>query len=435
MPKPIAFTYQQARCDAPQLDTIVRRLSEYQQTIIQGLKSGYDSDYASLALLDDAALHTQVQAVIDQKKRLNPTVLVVIGIGGSNLGTLAVHQACYGSLYNEHSALKVYYADTVDADRIQDVLRLVERELQQQRSVLLNLISKSGSTTESVANFEIFLSVLQRYCQNYQEYVVVTTDADSPLWNLAQANHFTCLAIANKVGGRYSVMSAVGLFPLGMIGIDIQALVQGARHARDKVLSTIRNPAAMSAAYLWHHAQQGTVIHDTFLFSPDLENMGKWYRQLLAESIGKVVYTDGQEVAVGMIPTVSIGSTDLHSMAQLYLSGKRPLCTTFVEVGSMTDLTVPEFPDYDALVNNIQGKHYATLMQAIIKGTQQAYTNNACPFVTWQLPEKSSYYCGQWMQYKMMEIIYLGFLYAVNPFDQPQVELYKQETRKLLADE
>lgn len=402
--------------------------------------SGYGSPYASLALPSDASMVQRVKEIVREKKMLEPSVLVVIGIGGSNLGTQAVQEALLGKLYNQHLPfLKIYYADTVDSDYINDIALLVEQEFQKQHNVLVNVVSKSGATTETIANFEIFLLLLRKYYgEAAHEYIVVTTDKGSALWDLAQEERYVCLEIPKNVGGRYSVFSPVGLFPLGMLDVDIDQLLAGARLMLTACTheDIFNNPAALSAAIILSNYSAGFTIHDTFLFSVDLEGVGKWYRQLMGESIGKEMTKSGERREVGITPTVSIGSTDLHSVAQLYLGGPRDKCTTFIRVANNTsNCVVPEFERFDSLVPKIQGKPLAIIMDAIINGTQAAYKARQNPFMTVVLPEKTAFYLGQLMQFKMCEMIYLGFLLDVNPFDQPNVEAYKNETRKILADE
>ncbi len=409
------------------------------ERIANAVDQNYLSEYASINLPADVQLVQTVQNVIQEKKALQPTMLIVIGIGGSNLGTIAVHEALYGKFYNEQRPdIKLYFADTVDSDYILDILLLVEQELEKQHNVIINVVSKSGTTTETIANFELFLQLLkQTHKTDYQNYIVVTTDKGSKLWDLAQDEGFACLEVPKNVGGRYSVFSAVGLFPLGFIGVDIEQLLAGARSIIPPCANIIleKNPAALSAALLYAHYQDIT-IHDMFLFSVDLESIGKWYRQLMGESIGKEFNRTAKRVMVGITPTVSIGSTDLHSVAQLYLGGPRDKFTTFVLVEkNKSNLELPRFDEFEKLVAKIQGKSLSSIMNAILQGIQTAYSKNNRPFASIIMPEKSAWYVGQLLQWKMIEMMYLGYLLDVNPFDQPNVEAYKKETREILAHE
>ena len=396
----------------------------------------YDDDRASINLVDDTEMVANVKALIAEKKKLHPKYVVVVGIGGSNLGTIAVQEAVFGKLYNQlNPEIRVLYADTVDSDLIADIVSIIEPVLKRGETVLINGVSKSGGTTETVANFEVLVDVVRKYEEDYQHYVVVTTDKNSKFWDLAMEKGFAMLEIPKKVGGRYSVFSAVGLFPLGLLGVNIDALMTGARTMRDRCLGfdINENPAALSAALIYQHSKEGRNIHDLFLFSSDLESIGRWYRQLMGESIGKEFNREQKQVFSGITPTVSIGSTDLHSMAQLYLGGPYDKFTTFVSVAqNKTDVQIPEYPGYDQLVEGIQKKPLKAVMDAIFHGVQAAFVKGKRPFVELVLPDKSAFSIGQFLQFKMIEMMYLGFLIGVNPFDQPNVESYKVETRKIL---
>lgn len=435
----ITFTYQKScGLDSQEIGGVVVRLQSEIDRIKNIVGAGYDSEYASVNVPSDEAARAAVKTVIHQKKALHPSALVVIGIGGSNLGTQAVQEAVLGKFYNlQEPEPKIYYADTVDSDLINDLVLLVEQLLEQEQTVLINIVSKSGTTTETSANAEIFLEILKNYYgDEHHNYVIVTTDKDSALWVDAQQKKYACLAIPKKVGGRYSVFTAVGLFPLGLLGVDIDQLCAGAQRAIDASTKLgTDNAAAVSAALLYQHNERGVHIHDTFLFSVDLESTGKWYRQLMGESVGKECNRSGDRVEAGLTPTVSIGSTDLHSVGQLYLGGPRDKFTTFILVDkNKSECMVPDSVELST-AQQLRGKPLIEIMNAIVQGTQTAYQEGERPFVTIRIPEKNAYYIGYLLQMKMVEMIYLGFLLNVNPFDQPNVESYKRVTRKLLAHE
>lgn len=399
--------------------------------------TGYTSVYASLALPEDTAMLAQILQLVEEKERLNPAMLIVIGIGGSSLGARAVHEALHGMYYNElTSGPKIYFAETVDTDAVYDILSLAEAVLEQGQQILVNVISKSGTTTETIANYELFIQLLQHYYdESWHQYVVTTTDKDSALWHLATKHSISCLPIPARVGGRYSVFCAVGLFPLAFIGVDVRSLVDGARAmvAASTNLSLSRNSAALSAATIVHQYKRGFTIHDMFVFSVELEGVGRWYRQLVGESLGKTASTGER---VGITPTVSVGSTDLHSVGQLYLGGPRDKLTTFVTLDhGAPECVIPSYPEFEDLVVNIQGKSLSYIMHAIERGIRTAYEQQEIPFIACALPEKTPYYVAQLLQWKMIEIMYVGYLLKVNPFDQPHVEQYKVETRKILANE
>ena len=436
--KTITFDYEKTcRIDDATLKEAQKKLEPEIERIYDTRTQGYENEYASVNLPSDENLIKTIHATVKAKKALKPTALIVIGIGGSNLGTLAILEALCGKFYNEHHDIKVYFVDTVDSDYINDIAQFVEHELARGKNIIINVISKSGTTTETIANFELFLEILKKHRpSNYHNFIVTTTDENSALWNLAHDENFTQLAIPKNVGGRYSVFSAVGLFPLCFLDIDIDDVCAGAQHGfmASTHKKMTKNPAALSASLIAAHYQQGMVIHDTFLFSVALSSLGTWYRQLSAESVGKAYNKENQLINTGVLPTISIGSTDLHSVAQLYLAGPYNRFTTFISVEqNQSDMILPDYKEFETLVPKIQTKPLSCIMNAILEGTKKAYFNDNRPFVSVTLPEKSAYYIGQFMQIKMIEIMYLGYLLNVNPFDQPQVESYKKETKKILS--
>jgi glucose-6-phosphate isomerase len=255
------------------------------------------------------------------------------------------------------------------------------------------------------------------------------------LWNIAVKEGFNVLEIPKKVGGRYSVFSPVGLFPLGLLGINIERLLDGTKCMKEACIDTNieENPAAISAAIQYLHYTSGKNISDLFLFANDLEFLGKWCRQLMAKSLGKEFNKKGETVNIGITPAISIGSTDLHLMAQLYLGGSYDKFTMFLSVeNSNSQINVQTLKGYSKLVYGIQGKSLESIMSAIAEGTKAAFRKGKRPFMEVKLPCKSEYPIGQFLQFKMMETIYLGYLLGVNPFDQPNVENYKEETQKIL---
>lgn len=187
--KSISFTYRDpSRIDTDRFDKIADDLIPEIQTVRDELPKGYDSTYASLHAIHDTKRISTVKRLVVEKQKFNPQVLIVVGIGGSNLGTLAVHEALNGLLYNElTSQCKVYFADTVDAENIFQILHIAEAELKRGGIVLVNVVTKSGTTTETIANFELFLSLLMCYHpENYHEYIIVTTDEGSCLAQIAK---------------------------------------------------------------------------------------------------------------------------------------------------------------------------------------------------------------------------------------------------------
>lgn len=218
------------------------------------------------------------------------------------------------------------------------------------------------------------------------------------------------------------MLSAVGLFPLAAAGFNIRALLSGAEEAH--------GAAFVSASILYLHARRGVLINDNFFFHPELESLGKWYRQLLGESIGKES-RDGTRV--GITPTVSLGSVDLHSVGQLYLGGPRDKLTTFVSTTtSVRQKTILHARLFPRIIPELEGASAQGVMAAIFGGVRAAYKKQSLPYTSVLLPDISERSLGQYFQWKMTETMILGRLLGVNAFDQSHVELYKKETKKIL---
>lgn len=340
-----------------EITTTAQSISDYVNHIRQVVETdGYDADEASINLPSDDGLLDVVMSVVKQKVTRKLKYIIDVGIGGSNLGTKAVYDALFGytDLLNPDRYPKILFADTCNPSLLAGIVAFVQDHVADPEEVLINAISKSGGTTETIANTEIIMAALAKNFPSLSSRVVITSDEGSKLWKAAQEKGYTCLPIPKLVGGRYSDLSAVGLFPLAAAGIDIQALRKGAVQARSESVTKdiSHNPALVSATLLYLHYKQGKNINDHFFFNAEMESVGKWYRQLMGESIGKEQDRQGKTVRVGITPTVSLGSTDLHSVAQLYLGGPLDKLTTFVWTAqNPTDATVPETMIFPSLVS------------------------------------------------------------------------------------
>lgn len=411
------------------------KANSYSERLRDIVASGEYKAYESSALLpSDQQLLQEVQSLAVQKAGSELRYHVVVGIGGSNLGTRAVYDALLGFAdVMEHERFpKLLFAETTDPEWLTKATALLEK-IEQPEHVLVSVISKSGGTTETMANFEIIMHTLKAKFDNAQERVVAITDQDSPLWKQAGDLSIDRLAIPKPVGGRYSVFSAVGLFPLATVGVDVAVLHGGAAEMRDACLAEGGdNQAATSAALLAYHKQQGKTINDNFFFHAELESAGKWYRQLMGESVGKAQSLDGQTVHTGITPTVSLGSTDLHSVGQLYLGGPKDKFTTFVYTDKTADVRVPDDRVFTELIPMINGKSAQDILKAILEGVKLAYQKAGLPYMEVVLDDISEHSIGAYLQFKMLEMMYLGQLLNVNAFDQPSVESYKTETKRIL---
>jgi len=426
------FSYDHAGVPWSKVERAAQVLTSEHERLLDVIRSESCDDPRCFAWLpeDESEVKAVKQVIRDLSINSHPpSVLVVIGIGGSNLGALAVFDAVFGKLANQRPGARpqVFFADTVDGGNIGDIVRIVDANLKAKKRVLVNVVSKSGSTMESVATLGVLWNLLRkRLGREADKHVVATTDEGSVLDKLAGEERWQVLRVPKRVGGRFSVFSVVGLFPLAVAGVDIGALLSGARFMLRQCTrkDVLQNPALVSAAIL-HHQMASKGIHDLFFFDTDLESLGKWYRQLFAESLGK----QGK----GMTPTVSIGTTDLHSMGQLYLGGPRDRFTTFVTVEKESrDLVVPPGVA-DELVPGLSGKSFCRLRSAVAESVMAVYRKKGLPFAHAALQRHDAHELGQFLQWKMLEMVYLASLMGVNAFDQPNVEEYKNIARRLLS--
>ncbi len=259
-------------------------------------------------------------------------------------------------------------------------------------------------------------------------------DERSPLYALAEANGLLKLTIPEPVGGRYSVLSAVGLLPLFLSGVSLKGLLNGARSAvKACVKDSASNPAIISAGMV-HEAyrKKGIGTHNTFLFNPELESIGKWYRQLMGESVGKLHDIKGREVRAGITPIVTVGSVDMHSMVQLLYGGPRDKVTNFIFARPTRKVRVPSNSLFSGIVKGLGGKTYEQIMRAIMAGNTAAYAKNKQLNATFELPNISESSLGYYLQFRMIEMMYIAKLMGVSAFDQPSVEDYKSVTRRRL---
>ncbi len=415
------------------ISAFVREYINHCVSVVDG--GGYDEDEASLNCASDMRIQQDVADMVNKKASSKLRYIVVCGIGGSNLGTKAIYEAIIGTV-DPYSAVrpKVLFVDTVSAHLMMDVAELLKDAVSDPEQILINVVTKSGGTAETISNIETLNHALSTHMGDITDRIVVSTNEGSKLWDAAGDAGIDRLAIPEKVGGRFSVFSAVGQFPLRAAGLDVDAVLKGALDMRDRCLSSSDNPALTSAAVTFAHREIGIRINNTFVFNPELESVGKWYRQLMGESTGKRETRDGVEVREGITPIVSVGSTDLHSMAQLYFGGPQDKLTTFVYAKQLpTQVKVPSELLFPNLVKDIQGKSYKKIMAAIFGGVKKAYEKNDQPYMEIDMPEINEYTIGQYLQFKMCEMMYLGKLLNVNPFNQPSVEDYKSETRVLLS--
>lgn len=344
-------------------------------------------------------------------------LILLVGIGGSSLGTQAVYEA----LKNKKHLAPLMVLDSLNPLFFRKVLAGLRKVGRGKLAVFF--ISKTGRTFETTANFFTLFNKIK----DLGPKIFVVSAENSPLWLWGRKKHFFTIPIPEKVGGRYSIFSLAHLLPLKFAGVNIKELLFGARAANKDCLmeAPLKNPAMSSALTIFYHYQKGRNIYSNLVFPPDLEYWGKWYVQLMGECLGK----DGK----GMTPTVTTGTTDFHAIGQLYFDGPRDKLINFVFTKNLDlDYQIGNLDDFKSIFPGVQGKKIWQLNRAIFEGVKSAYLKKNIPFTETILEKLDEKTLGYLMQMRMIEIIFLGKLMKVNAFNQPGVELYKQETRKIL---
>lgn len=403
------------------------------------MANSYDAPESSLHLPFDNSIAEKVFAAVKEKASAQLKYIVLIGIGGSNLGAKAAYDALFGyaDAINPDRFPKMLFMESCDSNYALRIQTFLQEQVKNPRELLIVIASKSGSTMETAANAEFLLQTLSNNIKDILERTLVVTDKDSPLWKSAGERGIALLEVPKIVGGRYSIFSSIGLFPLAASRIDIAAFLEGARRSLKQGFerNIVSNPAALSAAVQFFYFKKGIGLHNLFLFCPELESVGEWARQLAGESLGKEQDNEGNTVNAGITPIVSIGTADLHSMLQLYLAGPRDKLTTFVSQETQNnEAAIPNAEPiiFQDAVQNIKGKSFTELTRAILEGVKRSYRAKQLPFLEIVLEDADERSLGELLQHTMMETMFLANLLQINAFDQPAVEEYKKETKKLL---
>ncbi len=345
--------------------------------------------------------------------------VVLVGIGGSHFGVQAIYDALHANNYSV-PRVRLHALTSIDTFTLPDFITWYTQMLQDSSArVMTFIVSKTGATFETASQASLCFELLKKYQPgSYRKNLCVVTDADSALWQACQKEDLETITIPKNIGGRYSVFSGAGLAVLRFLDIDLNDLLAGAKSV------DITQPLA-TAQELYSAFQDGYMVHDTFIFMPHYAALGGWTRQLIGESLGK----DNK----GFLPTVSLGSQDLHSVVQQYFGGKQITITTFLVPAEYSDKTVVPHTIFSAVGKLRSGLLFSDIQRSIIQGVQHSYQQSKKPFFNFGFRKGSAFDVGHYMHYKMLETVYLGTLMDINPFDQPQVELYKIETRKLLS--
>ncbi len=367
--------------------------------------------------------------------------LVVLGIGGSALGNIALQTALNHPFYNllpadKRKGPRLFVMDNVDPVQFQGLLDLLDGQLER---TLFNVVSKSGETAETASQFLIIRNMVRTKLgpRRLPENIIVTTDPKSgTLREIAQQDSYVTMQVPPGVGGRFSVLSQVGLFSAAMCNIDINGLMAGARDMEDRVSRTalFENPAALYALIQYLFYQRGKSLSVMMPYSYQLKDLSDWYRQLWAESLGKNKTLDGKPAEIGPTPIKALGTTDQHSQVQLYREGLNNKVFTFLEVEKFdTACPIPHELEQVESIAYLGGKTMAQLINNEKIGTEYALLASHRPCLTILFPEVSAYCVGQFIFMLESATSIAGSLFNLNAYDQPAVELGKQATFALMG--
>lgn len=414
------------------------RALEYTATMRRAMSdSKYALPEASLRLPFDRALYEKSATLASKLRSERLNYVINIGIGGSSLGTQAVYEALFGVLdrYNPF-APKMLFAESCDQGILSDITEIVLNEVETKEEIIIVISSKSGTTTETIMNASILVGALQKKFGSIADRVVCITEEGSPLWRAGEEQGFSLLPIPKMVGGRYSVFSPVGIFPLLAVGLDAELLFRGAEEEiNDCIDNGVESRAFRAAFDIFEWNKKGTHIFDIFLFHSELESFGKWYRQLFAESLGKEITTGGAGTTPLLVPTVSLGSTDLHSVEQMHLAHPLATARTLVRVNAphWDNESLVQDRSLAPLVPGVLGRAPRQIMDAIYKGVKKTYDTRGVRYAEIELPDISLESIGALLQFEMCVVMHLAHLLHIDAFDQPNVEEYKKVVRGILG--
>ena len=366
--------------------------------------------------------------------------VLVLGIGGSALGAKALLTALRRPAWNEWDDEgrdffpRLTILENVDPTTVSAALRRIDP-----RRVLVNVISKSGGTAETMAQYLVVRAWLEEALgpAAYRHLVFTTDPVRGALRELASKEGIATLSVPPDVGGRFSVLAPVGLLPAALVGIDIEGLLAGALRAIERAESDdlLSNPAALYAALHWAaDTELGARISVLMPYTDRLREFVEWYRQLWAESLGKRVDRGGHVVHTGPTPVGAIGATDQHSQVQLFMEGPYDKVITFATVDDLgEDVPIPQRADLPPDLAYLPGHTLGELLRAEYEATSAALSQMGRMNCTLRLPDLGPATMGEAIMFFQLATGYAGLWYGVDPFDQPGVELGKRLTYAALG--
>ncbi len=394
-------------------------------------KSGLGNDFLGWVDLPenyDREEFARIKSAAERIKK-NTEVFIVIGIGGSYLGARAAIELLASPFYNnlKKDTPDIYFVgNNISATYLNEILSICEG-----RDVSVNIISKSGTTTEPALAFRVFRNLLEKKYgkDGAKERIFATTDkARGTLKELSDKEGYETFVVPDDVGGRYSVLTAVGLLPIAVAGIDIDAMMEGAQIARRELAvdDIEKNDCYKYAAIRNALYRKGKSVEMLISYDPAFTMMAEWFKQLFGESEGK----DNK----GIFPASAVFSTDLHSMGQFIQSGSRIMFETVVNIKSpKKDLFIDADPNNFDGLNFLSNQNMSVVNQKAFEGTVLAHTEGGVPNIILDVEKIDEKVFGYMVYFFEKACAISGYMLGVNPFDQPGVESYKKNMFALLG--
>ncbi len=394
-------------------------------------RSGPGNDFIGWLDLPQRIIDTELKAILAaaQKIKKQAEVLLVVGIGGSYLGARAAIELLKSPSHNRISGeTEVYFMGTnLSPDAVNELIAVLG-----DRDFCVNVISKSGGTLEPALGFRVARSLLEaKYGKaGAKRRIFATTDAEKGiLHDLAKAEGYEMFTVPGDVGGRFSVLSAVGLLPMAVAGIDIEKILSTAvAEMRELAQGSPENPAWQYAAARQHLYSRGKYIEILAGYEPSFRFMAEWWKQLYGESEGKN--------SIGIYPASVEFNADLHSMGQFIQDGPRTLMETVVRFEKpLTDYKVPfEMGDPDGL-NYLAGRSFGNIMDTVIEAVKYAHVSGGVPNISVSVPRRDEEGFASLVCFFEVACGISAYMMGVNPFDQPGVEEYKKNMFRMLKAE
>jgi glucose-6-phosphate isomerase len=369
--------------------------------------------------------------------------VVILGIGGSALGARTLRDGLLGPLWNQLNDEardhypRLYVLDNVDPSSARSLLDAIDI-----RRSLFCVISKSGATAETMALYLVVEGRVREAVgeeKSHGHFLFITDPEAGALRRIANAEQIPSLPIPANVGGRFSVLSPVGLLPAAVTGIDVAGLMRGAERMEEacRTSDLLKNPAGMFATLMVQADRElGRSIHVLMPYCDRLRSLALWFQQLWAESLGKARDLDGNAVSIGPTPLPAVGATDQHAQVQLFMEGPHDKIVVFVAVGDEGDpVLIPDHRNDEAGLAYLGGSTLRALLESERLATTEALRQSGRPSITLTVERLDAPTMGALLQFFEIATVYAGELYGVDPLDQPGVELGKRLTYGLMGRE